>query len=386
MPRLPQEKDDKPSSDFEVLLTGFGPFGPYASNPSWESVKQLHIRTFKSLGQGQRKIRVQSINLPVLYHSTLDTIPRLHGLKPSSPHARADTDPRGPQDGAQGRGSSYPEGWQVDHPVNGFDLIIHVGVGAPGGIKLEQQAHKMGYHLRDAFGLAPPPATMLGRIARVAWTLTRPLMLIGRVIREALSLVLSAKWMRKLQNFVAQGGFGRGYEPCSQLPRTDLDVYALVEHLRTNGHTVSHCWNQHQYRLQLLIIASFRSPASACRCFSRSRSLSLRLHLLREPGRVSASSAQSCWPACPTPPKDGCPFHSCASRRQASSSRAASQTIGGRCASYRIRFRSSAAIRREIRDSDVKVNAWLISQFGTRPLHMHQAILHSWCCVLAGAP
>ncbi|CAO1618905.1 unnamed protein product [Jaminaea pallidilutea] len=243
MPRLPQEKDDKSSSDFEVLLTGFGPFGPYASNPSWESVKQLHDRTFKSLGQGQRKIRVQSINLPVLYHSTLDTIPRLHGLKPSSPHARADTDPRGPQDGAQGRGSSYPEGWQVDHPVNGFDLIIHVGVGAPGGIKLEQQAHKTGYHLRDAFGLAPPAATMQGPIARVAWTVKRPIMLIGKMIGAALSLVVSAKWMRKLQNLVAQGGFGRGYEPCSQLPRTDLDVYALVQHLRANGHTyvaVSH--------------------------------------------------------------------------------------------------------------------------------------------------
>lgn len=294
MPRLPQEKSDTSSSDFEVLLTGFGPFGHYASNPSWESVKQLHDRTFKSSGKGQRDIRVQSINLPVVYHSTLDTVPRLHGLKPSSPHARADTDPRGPQDGAQGRGSSYPKGWKVDHPVNGFDLIIHVGVGAPGGIKLEQQAHKMGYHLRDAFGLAPPPATMHGRIARVAWTLIRPLLLIGRTIRAALNLVVPAKWMRKLQNFVGQGGFGRGYEPCSQLLRTGLDVYALVQYLRANGHTVSHCWEQHQYKLQLLIIASFHSPASACRCLSRSRSLSLRLHLLREPSRVTASSAQRC--------------------------------------------------------------------------------------------
>ena len=33
---------DPATQPYQVLLTGFGPFGPYTANPSWDAVKPLH--------------------------------------------------------------------------------------------------------------------------------------------------------------------------------------------------------------------------------------------------------------------------------------------------------------------------------------------------------
>lgn len=220
------------SSSLNVLVTGFGPFNQYATNPSWEAVKQLHGTTLSSSKQ-DRPISVQCINLPVSYGATLDTVPRLHGHKPSSPFAQPAIDPRGPKDGSQGDGRSYPEGYDgLALPARGWDAIIHVGVGAAGAFKLEKLGHKRGYAAKDAFGSRPPPMKRFFALFLVAAAI-RAFKRVGQLLLPTSRLTTLSK---KLRPRFIDGGFGSGYSSCPEEARTALDVDALVSHLDARGH------------------------------------------------------------------------------------------------------------------------------------------------------
>ncbi|GAA6019855.1 hypothetical protein JCM11491_004842 [Sporobolomyces phaffii] len=127
-------------STFHVHLTGFGPFRNVDVNPSWEAVQRLHDTvldsrpsftsrrtevdpdsTWSSLN---RKIRISSSLLPVKYASVLSQVPPLH---------TTGTETSGPP-----------------------DLILHVGVGREGAIRLEQRARKWGYDKLDVDGHLGP--------------------------------------------------------------------------------------------------------------------------------------------------------------------------------------------------------------------------------------
>ncbi|BGP17478.1 hypothetical protein JCM10213_004426 [Rhodosporidiobolus nylandii] len=127
MAPLPAQPDERP---FHVHLTGFGPFGKHAVNPSWEAVKHLDgvvlsrspdaldgsTPTASSSSSPHRQIKLSASLLPVSYTSCASLVPALH--TPTSPP----------------------------------DLIIHVGVGLPGGVQLEQRARKWGYEQPDVHG------------------------------------------------------------------------------------------------------------------------------------------------------------------------------------------------------------------------------------------
>ena len=87
--------------------------------------------------QGPTRIHITSLHVPVTYPAVLDIVPKLHARPPILPH----TDPlfrhsRPPQDG--------------------YDLVIHVGVGRSGGLRVEKRARRWGYWGADADdGLCP---------------------------------------------------------------------------------------------------------------------------------------------------------------------------------------------------------------------------------------
>ncbi|KDN52405.1 hypothetical protein K437DRAFT_266597 [Tilletiaria anomala UBC 951] len=192
------DDEDRP---IEVLFTGFGPFSSFQHNPSWLAVKPLHgltLRgsTFPAMGststttaaqhqandmrtdKKRKAVHLQAIQIPVAYSAVLDTVPRIHNNTPRLPPPTAEPwlDPAGAHDGSAGDGRSFPHGYRGLQHVprshrrqqqqrsddddrtggrgggegdGGYDVVIHVGVGRSGFMRLETRAHKSGYRFRD---------------------------------------------------------------------------------------------------------------------------------------------------------------------------------------------------------------------------------------------
>ena len=104
--------------------------------------------------------------MPVAYSAVLDVIPRIHGNepRPTPPTAQPWLVPRGAQDGSQGDGRSFPHGYdKLKHAPTGgggenggYDVVLHVGVGRPGAMRIETRARKSDYRLRDQRDLFAP--------------------------------------------------------------------------------------------------------------------------------------------------------------------------------------------------------------------------------------
>ncbi|GAA5949043.1 hypothetical protein JCM3765_003991 [Sporobolomyces pararoseus] len=125
-------------STFHVHLTGFGPFHKVPVNPSWEAVQRLHDTVLPNplpsssthvneestqTRNLRQNIRISSSLIPVKYDSVLSQVPALHTA-----------------------------GFEGSRP----NLVIHVGVGNEGAIRLEQRARKWGYEKLDVDGHLGP--------------------------------------------------------------------------------------------------------------------------------------------------------------------------------------------------------------------------------------
>ncbi|KAL4623545.1 pyroglutamyl-peptidase 1-like isoform X1 [Arapaima gigas] len=97
-----------------VVVTGFGPFRQYLTNPSWQAAQNL-----KTLGLGPDVV-VHAIELPATYTAV---------------------------------GQIIADVWQTVNP----QIAVHMGI-APGStaIILEQCGRNRGYGQRDACGVCPP--------------------------------------------------------------------------------------------------------------------------------------------------------------------------------------------------------------------------------------
>ncbi|KAM0791711.1 hypothetical protein ACM66B_003980 [Microbotryomycetes sp. NB124-2] len=114
-------------------MTGFGPFYTYKQNPSWLAVEPLTNTTIehrplplsglhddhdhRPLDDHQRPIHITTTLVPVTYEASNATTQRIHS---------------------------------TEQP---FDLVVHVGVGLSGQIKLETRARKFGYDKPDVENL-----------------------------------------------------------------------------------------------------------------------------------------------------------------------------------------------------------------------------------------
>ncbi|UZJ54471.1 hypothetical protein CBS101457_003791 [Exobasidium rhododendri] len=226
MPAIPASLEQH-TGDVEVLITGFGPFMGYTRNPAWLSTKNLHD-TYMSTEQAplpteknaspllplspksSPRIHIQAIQSSVAYSHVLSLIPRIHAMQPSNPEAREFLDPYGDlaepstNIGPQGNGSPFPKGYPVKLPEKGtFDLVVHVGVGAKGGIVVEKVGHKRGYQIPDVKKELAPIATD------------------------------QSYTTRKEQRASPIRGFGEGYEEFQDEETNSVDVSALVEWLKT---------------------------------------------------------------------------------------------------------------------------------------------------------
>ena len=118
-------------------------------NPSWLAVSKLNgttlaLDTSTSSYEREKRgeIHFSAIEIPTTYSAVLETVPLLHERPPQLPHNL--TIAGDPAD-------------RVEHPPEeGYDLILHCGVGYDGDIRIEQRAHKSGYSKSDMDGhLAP---------------------------------------------------------------------------------------------------------------------------------------------------------------------------------------------------------------------------------------
>ncbi|TFL01498.1 hypothetical protein BDV98DRAFT_612418 [Pterulicium gracile] len=168
--------DDKLQGVPRVLITGFGPFRGLATNPSWMAVKQLHNQVINA-GTTQRRIHITALEVPVIYETVLKLVPALHARPPILPE--------------------YAEIDSLPPPPDGYDLIIHVGLGGTHVLRLEAQAHKHGYTLADITGKPGP-------------------LIDG-------------------ENTPEKRGFDKGYESFGDILRTNVAVEELVGDLQKEG-------------------------------------------------------------------------------------------------------------------------------------------------------
>lgn len=151
-----------------VYLTGFGPFGDYETNPSWEAVAPLEgsILTSKpawpvpgldgarevSSGESHgdtgtatrtgTAIKLSTSRIPVTYSAATRLVKAIHAGHGGS--AQEDVGSITDYTTSSARSSDPP------------DIVIHVGVGLPHGLKLETRARRWGYDKPGSDGRLAP--------------------------------------------------------------------------------------------------------------------------------------------------------------------------------------------------------------------------------------
>jgi pyroglutamyl-peptidase len=118
--------------------------------------------------------------------------------------------------------------------VDGYDFVLHVGVGAKGALKVEKRARRWGYAQRDADG----EQCEIGRDEMGDGDLPDPGPDNEREEAEAERFererIRGAKWGADAY----RRGFGQTYEGFEDELRTEIDAEALVDALRTGGFEV----------------------------------------------------------------------------------------------------------------------------------------------------
>jgi len=178
-------------------------------------VKDLNGTYLRSPGtNGHPPIHITTFEIPVVYASVLSEVPPLHLQPPELPDSV--TDPGLPP------------------PPEGYDLIIHVGVGTRGGISLEKRGRKEGYLIPDYEGKLAP---VVGPYEKGGKDTLGNQVLLSDAIRheiERASGGSSGSEPDDPENAVRRG-FGEGYEEFPDEIWNSLDCDQIVGHLRKTG-------------------------------------------------------------------------------------------------------------------------------------------------------
>lgn len=168
-----------------------------------------------------RPIHITVVYVPVVYGFVLSNIPGLHSRPPALPSEEDETL----------LVSALPE-----PPVNGYDLVLHVGAGRRGNLRIEKFAHKLGYDVPDVEGKLPPRVNIdMDGASRVRGT-SGP----GNTEDDAERFErdrMGAKVVPYGESTLR--GFGKGYEEFAEELGTEIDVDKLIENLKKSGVKVS---------------------------------------------------------------------------------------------------------------------------------------------------
>ncbi|KIJ39944.1 hypothetical protein M422DRAFT_230565 [Sphaerobolus stellatus SS14] len=208
MPPPPQSPEKK---QFNVLITGYGPFSYVTDNPSWACIAALHNTTLTT-SESSHTIKITCVGpLRVVYDAILSLAPSIHSRPPTFPpfsdilHERTSLEPN------------------VQPPDGGWDLTLHLGAGRNGRVTVETIGHKTGYAIPDADGKLPPIVDVGSKVEKgvsEAENFERK-----RIAREngAGSSLKQGDTLR---------GFGKGYEGFPEELKTEIDAEGLISFLR----------------------------------------------------------------------------------------------------------------------------------------------------------
>ncbi|EJD02569.1 peptidase C15, pyroglutamyl peptidase I-like protein [Fomitiporia mediterranea MF3/22] len=231
MPHIPLVVSDGVHKHaLRVLITGFGPFANYKENPSWLAVRELNnvLLEPSSLAQpvtlehqqvysdeDSRPIHVTTLMVPVTYSAVLSTVPNLHARPPNLPIPPGD---------------DIDKPLSTDPPPDGYDLIIHVGAGRTGNLRIEKLGHKYGYDMPDVDSkFAPEVQVLNGGDAEERDEAKR-----AGGTEDAAEVFERARVAAEKKSSSLRG-FAEGYEPFDEELKTDVDVDKLVEDLKHLG-------------------------------------------------------------------------------------------------------------------------------------------------------
>ncbi|KAG6813317.1 hypothetical protein H0H92_012130 [Tricholoma furcatifolium] len=204
------------------------PFHHHPVNPSWLAVEPLHNTTIppddpaapatpavenseNSARPRTRAIHISVLQIPVLYEAVLEIVPGLHARPPVLPKNVKEPFP--------------------PPPPTGYDFIFHIGVAGRGPLRMERQAHKLGYHMKDAEGkLAPLASSSPKDFSRRHED--RPV--VDNLQRERLGLEVEHIGT-DTSGRPTRGFGGEQYESFPDDIPTEVDVTRLVQDLKQSG-------------------------------------------------------------------------------------------------------------------------------------------------------
>lgn len=247
MPPRPDTRPAKNGGTYNVLLTGFGPFGQHKENPSWLAVRPLQNTlitldphpdpivpdpTASPAADGPApailneepkrlppaEIRISTLEIPVEYETIMKIVPGLHARPPVLPEQ------------VQGN-SLFPA-----PPERGYDFIFHIGVAGRGPLRMEKLAHKTGYHMKDASGNYAPTSNTK-KSEEVNGAASAAGVVVAPEGQPRLPSTEIPPETAPLDNFTLRvhRGYGHGYERFTEELLTDIDVTRLVQDMKLAG-------------------------------------------------------------------------------------------------------------------------------------------------------
>lgn len=228
-PMLPQLSTGRSHPTIMRILTRvhYQPFSRTPHNPSWLAVKDLngtylHPQASESTSH-LPPIHLTSFEIPVVYSSVLTIVPSLHARPPRLPPPEELVTPM------QDPGLPVPQ--------DGYDFIMHVGLGRKGGLSIERRGRKEGYFIKDVDGeLAPAISTPISTNSRA----------LSEKMREDIQSEAVRFEAQRVSGAAAQApsvstdppvrrGFGNKYEDFEDELWTNLDAEELITYLKESG-------------------------------------------------------------------------------------------------------------------------------------------------------
>ena len=167
-------------------------------------------------------IHITALKVPVTYSSILSSVLGFHARPPVLPETDTETEAQ-----AQHLDGPLP-------PEDGYDFILHVGVGRKGKLRVEALGHKYGYDMPDAEGRYAPEIKMKGDKAGKVDKIGNG---DGGHMSDAENFERSRLGSRSGFPFKSPilRGFGDGYEVFDEELRTGIDTTELVRYLHEHA-------------------------------------------------------------------------------------------------------------------------------------------------------